>query len=179
MHSSRVPIAAFSLAAVSAAALSASVAAQAVAQTVSPSAAPAPSPAAAPVVLPHLTLSPELLAGLPRTSVTAQDESGKSAIYSGVELDMLLAKNGAPHGEAIRGRAVADYVVVRASDGYRAVFALVELDARFTNKVVLVADQRDGAPLGADGPFRLVVPDEKHHARWVRNAVEIEVRSAP
>ena len=70
-------------------------------------------------------------------------------------------------------------MVVRASDGYRAVFALVELDARFTNKVVLVADQRDGAPLGADGPFRLVVPDEKHHARWVRNAVEIEVRSAP
>ena len=167
------------MAAVSAAALSAGVAAQTVAQRAAPLAPPAPLASPAPVVLPHLTLSPELLAGLPRTTITAQDEGGKSATYSGVELDALLAKNGAPHGEAIRGRAVADYVVVRASDGYRAVFALVELDARFTNKVVLIADQRDGAPLGADGPFRLVVPDEKHHARWVRNAVDVEVRTAP
>lgn len=139
---------------------------------------PAP-PGTSASALPTVKLSVAALAGLPRVTVTAIDEDGKSAAYSGVELDALLAKAGAPHGEQVRGRAVADYVLVRAADGYRAVFALVELDARFTSKVVLVADQRDGMPLGADGPFRLVVPDEKHHARWVRNAVEVQVLAAP
>jgi hypothetical protein len=59
------------------------------------------------------------------------------------------------------------------------VFALIELDPRFTAKTVLVADQRDGAAIGADGPLRLVVPDEKHHARWVRNAIDVQVFNAP
>jgi hypothetical protein len=91
----------------------------------------------------------------------------------------LLAKNGAPSGPAIRGRAVADYVVVRASDGYRAVFPLCELDPRITDKIVLLADKRNGSPMGSDlGPFRVVVPDEKHQMRWVRNVTEIAVSTA-
>jgi len=141
--------------------------------------APPASPAAAASPLPRIPLGPDALAGLPRLSVTATEEDGTSASYSGVELNALLAKNGAPHGEALRGRTVADYVLVRASDGYRAVFALVELDARFTSKMVLVADQRNGAPIGKDGPYRLVVPDEKHHARWVRNVIDVQVLTPP
>jgi hypothetical protein len=137
-----------------------------------------PSPAA--VTLPRIVLSQSQLAGLPRRSVTVTEDAGQAATYSGVDLGALLAKNGAPHGEALHGPAVADYVVVQARDGYRAVFTLVELDPRFTDKVVLLADQRDGAPLGSDlGPFRIIVPDEKHHARWVRNATDITVRTTP
>jgi hypothetical protein len=80
----------------------------------------------------------------------------------------------------LRGKAAADYVLVLASDGYRAVFALSGLDDAITDKVVLLADQRNGTPIGPDlGPFRIIVPDEKHHLRWVRKVVEIDVLSAP
>jgi hypothetical protein len=130
--------------------------------------------------LPHLTVSEALLAGLPRRTVTVTEENGERATYSGVDLGLLLARNGAPQGSALRGQAVADYVLVHASDGYRAVFALVELDPRFTDKIVLLADQRNGAPIGPElGPFRIVVPDEKHQARWVRNVTDISVLTAP
>jgi hypothetical protein len=46
----------------------------------------------------------------------------------------------------LRGPAPAHYVIVKAADGYRAIYALPELDAKA-------------------GPFRIVVPGEKHQAR--------------
>jgi hypothetical protein len=136
-----------------------------------------PSPVPLPI---RLNVTEALLAGFPRRSVAVPEEAGKTDAYSGVDLGAVLAKNGAPLGDALRGRALADYVLVRASDGYRAVFALPELDATFTDKIVLLADQINGAPIGSDaGPFRILVPDEKHRARWVRNVTELDVMSAP
>jgi len=71
-------------------------------------------------------------------------------------------------------------VVVKAADGYQAVFALPELDPLFSKKVVLLADRRDGGPLSAkEGPYRLVVPDEARQARWVRQVISIELRTLP
>jgi hypothetical protein len=68
------------------------------------------------------------------------------------------------------------YVLVKARDGYAAVFALPEFDAGFTDRVILLADRRDGHPLDAvEGPLRLVVPDEKRRARWVRQVIDIQV----
>lgn len=130
--------------------------------------------------LPRLPIDAALLANLPRRAVTVVEEKGESAIYSGVDLGALLAKHGAPNGTALRGRAAADYVLVRAADGYRAVFALTELDAAVTEKIVILADQRNGGAIGADlGPFRMIVPNEKHHLRWVRNVIEVDVLAAP
>ena len=61
------------------------------------------------------------------------------------------------------------YVMVSASDGYRVVFALAEFDPDFTDRIVILADRRDGHALAPpEGPFRLVVAEEKRHARWVR-----------
>jgi len=145
---------------------------------------PTPAPPT-PVPLPavsalHLTITAESVAGLPRRTVTVVEERGATAAYSGVDLGALLAKNGAPQGSALRGTAAAEYALVRASDGYRALFALGELDPALTNKIVLLADRRDGAPLDASiGPFRVIVPDEKHHVRWIRNVVSVDVGSAP
>ena len=52
------------------------------------------------------------------------------------------------------------YLLVEAADDYRVVFALPELDPAFTERVILLADRRDGQPLAAaEGPLRLVVPD--------------------
>jgi hypothetical protein len=124
-------------------------------------------------------VSESLLEGLPHRTLTATEENGETGTYSGVELGVFLAYNGAPRGMAIHGRAVADYVVVRASDGYRAVFSLCELDPSFTDKIVLLADKRNGTLIGSDlGPFHLVIPDEKHHARWIRNVTDISVLTA-
>jgi hypothetical protein len=71
------------------------------------------------------------------------------------------------------------YVVVEALDKYRVIFALPELDAAFTDRGVLLADRRDNQPLPTvEGPLRLVIPDEKRHARWVRQVVSIHLRRA-
>ena len=84
-------------------------------------------------------------------------------------LEEILHKAGVPQGEALRGPAMATYVVAEGADGYRVVFSLAELDSGIIDSEVLVADTMDGAPLGDKlGPFRLVAPHEKRPARWVR-----------
>ena len=100
--------------------------------------------------------------------------------FSGVPLADLLSLVGAPRGDSLRGPALSTYVIIEAADGYRALFALAELDAGFTDKLVLLADRKDGAPLGEkDGPFQLIVPDEKRPARWVRQVRRIRVVQVP
>ena len=43
---------------------------------------------------------------------------------------------------------------------------------------IIVADRVDGKPLGKNGPFQLVVPDDQRPARWVHNLNAIAVRAA-
>jgi len=105
---------------------------------------------------------------------TNADES-----YSGVRLFDLLAKVGAPLGNELRGKALANYVVAKGSDGYRVVLALGEVDPSFHPGEVLVADSMNGQPLDAhSGPFKLVVTEDKRPARSVRNLVSIELKEA-
>jgi hypothetical protein len=122
------------------------------------------------------------LAQLPRVSANVVDEKGNQAVYEGVPVAEILRRVGAPLGplgKDLRGKAMDLYLLVTASDGYRVVFALPELDSGFTDRLVLVADRRDGKSLSAaEGPFRIVVPGEKRHARWVRNVIELSVRHA-
>jgi DMSO/TMAO reductase YedYZ molybdopterin-dependent catalytic subunit len=119
------------------------------------------------------------LAKLPRhdTTVSAHEVKGN---YSGVALTDLLALVNAPLGDSLRGRALATFVTVEALDGYRVLFSIAELDARFTDRVVILADAKDGQPLPAtEGPFRLIVAGEKRPARWARQVVRISVARAP
>jgi hypothetical protein len=84
-----------------------------------------------------------------------------------------------PLGEQLCGDRLALYVVVEALDRYRVVFALPELDAAFSDRRVLLADRRDEQPLpAAEGPLRLVIPDEQRRARWVRQVIAIYIRRA-
>jgi DMSO/TMAO reductase YedYZ molybdopterin-dependent catalytic subunit len=120
------------------------------------------------------------LAALPRRELRARDRDGAEATFTGVALVDLLRLAGVPLGEKLRGSHMALYLLVEAADGYRVVFALPELDPAFTERVVLLADHRDGQPLStAEGPLRLVVPDEKRHARWVRQVGSCTVHRAP
>lgn len=113
---------------------------------------------------------------LPRQTVRAKEHDGKEAEFEGVPLVEVLKAAGVPFGADLRGPALAAYLVVEASDGYRAVFALPELDPAFTDRVILLADRRDGKPLGdAQGPIRVVVPGEKRHSRWVRRVTTLKI----
>ncbi len=113
---------------------------------------------------------------LPRQTVRAKDHDGKEAEFEGVPLVEVLKAAGVKFGQDLRGPALAAYLVVEASDGYRAVFALPELDPAFTDRVVLLADRREGKPLaGNEGPLRVIVPGEKRHSRWVRQVFALRV----
>ena len=58
------------------------------------------------------------------------------------------------------------------------VFAIAELDPAFTDRVAIVADRKDGAPLPPNAaPFQLVLTNEKRPARWVRQVVSVELVS--
>ncbi|HMD86851.1 MAG TPA: molybdopterin-dependent oxidoreductase [Terriglobia bacterium] len=128
-----------------------------------------------------LALSLQDLAAMPRTKVTAK-EHDSTVTYEGVALTEILQKAGSPLGKEMRGKALASYVLVTARDGYRVVFALPELDPDFTDasRQIILADTADGAPLPEkQGPVRIVVPQEKKGARWIRMVETIEVVTLP
>jgi DMSO/TMAO reductase YedYZ molybdopterin-dependent catalytic subunit len=126
-----------------------------------------------------LALTAAQLAQLPRWTVRATDSGGKESEFEGIPLIELLKAAGVKFGPALRGPALATYLVVEATDGYRAVFALPELDPECTDRVVLLADRRDGKALDVkEGPLRVVVPGEKRHSRWVRQVIALKLGRA-
>ena len=126
-----------------------------------------------------LKLSATDLAKLPRQTVSAKEHDGKTASFEGVALVEILRLAGVEFGEKLRGKSLALFLVVDAVDGYRAVFALPELDSAFTDQIIILADRRDGKPLSEpEGPWRFVVPSEKRQSRWVRQVVALTIRRA-
>lgn len=116
------------------------------------------------------------LKNCPRVEIEAADRGGKKAKYAGVPLRALLDRIGVPQGENLRGEWLGAFVLVDAKDGYRAVFSLAELDPGFSDRTIFLADSRNGRPLDKGrGPFQVIVPGEKRHARWVRLVTEIRV----
>ncbi|MGA2353044.1 MAG: molybdopterin-dependent oxidoreductase [Terriglobales bacterium] len=119
------------------------------------------------------------LEALARVKVTA-GASNSSATFEGVSLDSVLEKAGVGLGETMKGKRMASYLLVEAADGYRVVFALAEIDPAFSDKRVILAFLKDGKALDAkEGPYRIVVPDEKRMARWVRQLTTLKIVAAP
>jgi DMSO/TMAO reductase YedYZ molybdopterin-dependent catalytic subunit len=119
------------------------------------------------------------LARLPRQSVRGKDRDGKEVEFEGVPLVEVLKTAGVKFGHDLRGPALANYLVVEAADGYRVVFALPELDPASTDRVILLADRREGKPLDEkEGPLRVIVPGEKRPARWVKQVISLKVGRA-
>jgi DMSO/TMAO reductase YedYZ molybdopterin-dependent catalytic subunit len=127
----------------------------------------------------ELDLSAADLKAMPRVKVTAKDHDGIAREHEGVALQTLLAKAGVPQGGELRGKNMTLIVVADATDGYRAAFSLAELDADFAGAQAIVEDLEDGKPLDVQhGPLRLIVPGDKHQARWVRLLKNISVQKA-
>jgi len=116
---------------------------------------------------------------LSRQQVKATDHEQNVATFEGVLLRDVLQTLALPFGKELRGKALTMYLLLEAQDGYQVLFTLPELDALFTEKVILLADRRDGKPLSEkEGPLRIVVPDEKRQARWIRQVKSITARDA-
>jgi hypothetical protein len=124
------------------------------------------------------TLSVADLDLLPQTTVTLSHD-GKSTTFQGARLDAVLAKVDAPLGKGMHGPALADVVLVRASDGYRVALSLGDVDPGLRADPVILATREDGKLLGKDGPYRLAVGGELRPARSARNVVEIDVLRLP
>jgi len=116
------------------------------------------------------------LEALPHVNVTASEHGSPPVNFEGVTLKSVLEKAGVPFGESMKGKRLANCLLVEAADGYRVVIALPELDPAFADKQTVLAFLRDGKPLGEkEGPYRIVIPDEKRMARWVRQVTTLKI----
>jgi hypothetical protein len=124
----------------------------------------------------QVVLSRADLEALPHVKVTASEHSSSPVNFEGVPLKSVLEKAGVAFGESMKGKRLTNCLLVEGADGYRAVIALPELDPAFTDKQTLLAFLRDGKPLGEkEGPYRIVIPDEKRMARWVRQVTTLKI----
>jgi DMSO/TMAO reductase YedYZ molybdopterin-dependent catalytic subunit len=128
-----------------------------------------------------LTLSVNDLKNFPRKTVkVVNPHEKKEETYEGVAVQELLRRAGVPQHEKLRGAGMAMYVLAEASDGYRVVYALAELDSDFQDSDVIVADTMNGLQLAeGQGPFKMVAPHDKRPARWIRMLKSLTVVNAP
>jgi molybdate transport system substrate-binding protein len=119
------------------------------------------------------------LATLTQTSVTVTDKDGKSTVFRGVLLtDVLQSAGGMKVDPAHKNDVLRKAVVAAGTDGYTAVVADGEIDAKFGGVQVLIATSVDGQPLAtADGFAQLVVPSDGSRGRFVTNLASLEMVS--
>lgn len=130
-------------------------------------------------VLKTLSLSISDLAKMPHVQASMKNREGKLQEYSGVPIIEILKQAGVTLGKELKGENLTKYMLVRGSDGYEVIFSLAELDPVFTNRVIILADKKDGKPLeDGVGPFRLVVPEENRPARSVLEVSHLIVKFA-
>jgi len=126
-----------------------------------------------------ISLTASDLKALPRTEIDVKERDGTTAKVAGVEVLHLLEKVDTAQGDQLRGDWLRAFVTVDAADGYRAVFALPEFDPAYTDQKIILVDSRNGEPLNEkQGPFQIVIPDEKRRSRWVRMVAEIRVHDS-
>ncbi|MEO6151146.1 MAG: molybdopterin-dependent oxidoreductase [Mucilaginibacter sp.] len=111
-----------------------------------------------------------------QVTVNRKDKEGKEHVYKGVLLGDILQKAGATLGENLKGENLTKFVLAEASDGYKATFALTELDKAFTDRAIILTNNVDGKPLPTtEGPFRIIIQDEKKPSRCVRQLISLRV----
>jgi Carboxypeptidase regulatory-like domain len=126
-----------------------------------------------------IVLSPADFRALPHVTIKVHNgHTNAEETYSGVLLETLLAKTNAPVGREFRKEALRSYLLASGTDGYSVLLSLAEVDSSFHAGQVIVADQRDGQPLGKYGPFQLIVPGDSRPARWVHNLNSVRVQQA-
>lgn len=115
------------------------------------------------------TLSVAQLQALPQVEVADSSAETGRLLFSGPTLRSVVSLVGAPQGHELRGPSMTIVVVAEASDGYKVVYALAELDEQFGARTAIVALSENGRALSPRyGPFRIAIQGEAHRARWIR-----------
>jgi hypothetical protein len=140
----------------------------------------------------RITVTAADIGKLPKQTVKVKTTTGVAA-FEGVALRDVLALTGVLFGQKLHGARLMVFVVVEGAppplgtqfnqengDTYRALFSLPELDPTFSDgPPAILAITQDGKPLNReDGPYRLVVPEDKRQSRWVKDVKMIWVLHA-
>ena len=130
-------------------------------------------------VITALDLKKSDLSGYKQISHKVKDRDNKEHEFKGVALFELLEKAGVTTGSKLRGENLAKYILIRAADGYEVVYALPEVDPEFTDQIIMLATEKDGQALpNGEGPFRIITPNDKKQARWIREVRSIKIQFA-
>jgi hypothetical protein len=122
-----------------------------------------------------LTLTIADLKAMPAIDVTVSQQTDRGPTqgkFHGVLLWSVMDKAGLVNGTQ-KNAYLRHTVLVSGSDGYAVALSEGELDPKLEGKQVLLAYEKDGAPLAAP---RLVVPGDAHAARGVHDVVTVEVK---
>jgi len=123
-------------------------------------------------------LSPGDLQRLPPTQVQISFVTGhgtETGAYTGALLWTVLDNAGLVD-EPGRNARLRHTFLVSGRDGYAVALSEAELDPDFEGKQVILAYAKDGKPLDAGDGIRLIVPNDRHGGRAVRDVAEVAVR---
>jgi len=113
--------------------------------------------------------------------VTYQSGSGgQTHRYVGTSLWGLLDSAGIQTDPSVSNDHLNRIVVARATDNYRSVYALGEINPRFGNRQALVAYAEviagSNVPLGDDGFARSTAPGDVKGGRYVSNLTDVQLQ---
>ncbi len=118
----------------------------------------------------------QALRALPQVSVVDSSPATGVSRFRGPTVRTLVSLVGAPQGHDLRGPSMTLVVLAEARDGYKVAYSLGELDEQFGARAAIVTLSEDDHPLSdEDGPLRIIVPGESHHARWIRQLTTLRV----
>ncbi len=124
------------------------------------------------------TVSPDEFKALPHTAVQVHNaHTNKDESYSGVPVKDLLAMVPAPAGSGKSVSPNMQVVVAGATDNFHVVLTACDTNPECRSGQAIVADTQDGAPIAADGAYKLILTEDKKPARWARNLQSLTVKA--
>ena len=91
-----------------------------------------------------LNLSLSDLQSMPRIKITVRQKDGTEAAFEGVSLYEIVSRAKPRLTEKCCSNAINTVVIVKAADKYQVLFSLPELDPKFGNRQIMLADKREG-----------------------------------
>lgn len=127
-----------------------------------------------------ITINLETLMSLPYIEKELTGHEQQSHLYRGVPLTEVLYLVHQKFDQAAIRENLNKYILVKAHDNYQVIYSATEVDPQFKEEVIFLAYQVDGKELLEHaGPFQMIVPGEKKHARWIREVKSISVLTIP
>lgn len=109
-----------------------------------------------------------------QVQVSFQTEHGEQKMsFTGVPLWALLSEAGGLT-DTEKSAALHHTIKIAAKDGYWVVISTGEIAPDLGGKPAMIAYQRNDEAPGASG-FRLVMPGDRHGARYVRDVITVDV----